>query len=301
MELEAVVAIARLGSFRAAASELDVSPTAIGNAVASLEKRLGVRLFNRTTRTVALTNAGREYVEAITPALAGIHNANQAVADHSHKPTGTLRFNCSPSGGRHVLMPFVIEYLRRYNEMNVEVVTEGQLIDIIKDGFDAGIRLAEAVPRDMVAIPLSPTTRHVVVGAPSYFANRSHPIVPADLMGHECIRARFPGGTLYRWEFERDGEATTIDVPGSLTLDEPGMMVQASRAGIGLAYVSDWTVADDIASGSLIEVLSVWTPSHPGYSLYYPGRRHMAANLRVFVDMAREIGLRKTSSTGKKG
>jgi DNA-binding transcriptional LysR family regulator len=220
VELEAVVAIARLGSFRAAALDLDMSPTAIGNAVASLENRLGVRLFNRTTRNVALTSAGREYVEAIAPALSDIRNATQAVADHNRKPTGTLRFSCSLAGGRQLLMPFVFEYLRRYNEMKVEIVTEGRLIDIIKDGFDAGVRLAEAVPQDMIAMPLGPHTRHVVVGAPSYFANRPRPIAPADLTDHECIRARHSSGALYRWEFERHGEAMRIDVPGSLTLDE---------------------------------------------------------------------------------
>src|SRR5271156_3652764 len=217
MELEAVVAIARLGSFRAAAIDLDVSPTAIGNAVSSLENRLGVRLFNRTTRNVAL-----------------------AVADHSRKPTGTLRFSCSLGGGRQLLMPFVFEYLRRYDRMKVEIVTEGRLIDIVKDGFDAGVRLAEAVPQDMIAMPLGPNARHVVVGAPSYFANKSRPAAPADLMDHECIRARYSSGALYRWEFERYGEAMRIDVPGSLTLDEPDMIAQASRAGLGLAYVGEW-------------------------------------------------------------
>src|ERR1700720_4164701 len=135
MELEAVVAIARHGSFRAAASDLDVSPTAIGNAVAGLEKRLGVRLFNRTTRHVALTRAGREYVGAVAPALSDIRNASQAIAEHGRKPTGTLRFSCSLAGGRQLLMPFVFEYRRRYNGMKVEIATEGRLIDIIKDRF----------------------------------------------------------------------------------------------------------------------------------------------------------------------
>jgi DNA-binding transcriptional LysR family regulator len=292
MELEAVVAIARLGSFRAAAIDLDVSPTAIGNAVAGLENRLGVRLFNRTTRTVALTSAGREYVEAIAPALSDIRDAAQAVAEHSRKPTGTLRFSCSLAGGRQLLTPFVFEYRRRHSDMKVEIVTEGRLIDIIKDGFDAGVRLAEAVPQDMIAVPLGLHARHVVVGAPGYFANRSRPAAPADLMDHECVRARYSSGALYRWEFERHGEAIRIDVPGSLTLDDPDMMVQASRAGLGLAYVGEWMVADDIASGRLVEVLSEWTPSYPGYCLYYPGRRHMAASLRAFVDLVHEIVFR---------
>jgi DNA-binding transcriptional LysR family regulator len=292
VELEAVVAIARHGSFRAAALDLDMSPTAIGNAVASLEKRLGVRLFNRTTRNVALTSAGREYVEAIAPALSDIRIAAEAIADHRRKPTGTLRFSCSLAGGRQLLMPFVFEYRRRYSEMKVEIVTEGRLIDIIKKGFDAGVRLVEAVPRDMIAVPLGPRTRHVVVGAPSYFANRSRPLAPADLMDHECIRTRYPSGALYRWEFERRGKTMRIDVPGSLTLDEPNLIAQASTAGIGLAYLLDSMVADDIASGKLVEVLSEWTPSYPGYCLYYSGRRHMAASLRAFVDLAKEIGFR---------
>jgi DNA-binding transcriptional LysR family regulator len=289
VELEAVVAIARHGSFRAAALDLDMSPTAIGNAVASLEKRLGVRLFNRTTRNVALTSAGREYVEAIAPALLDIRNATQAVTDHRRKPTGTLRFSCSPAGGRQLLVPFVSEYRRRYKEMKVEIATEGRLIDIIKEGFDAGVRLAEAVPRDMIAMPLGPQTRHVVVGTPGYFANRPRPIAPADLKDHECIRTRYPSGALYRWEFERHGETMRIDVPGSLTLDEPDMIARASRAGIGLAYVGERWVADDIAAGRLVEVLSEWTPAYPGYCLYYPGRRHMAASLRAFVNLAQEI------------
>jgi DNA-binding transcriptional LysR family regulator len=289
VELEAVVAIARHGSFRAAASDLDMSPTAIGNAIASLEKRLGVRLFNRTTRNVALTSAGREYIEAIAPALSDIRSATQAVADHRRKPTGTLRFSCSLGGGRRLLMPFVVEYRRRHGEMKVEIAIEGRLIDIIKEGFDAGVRLAEAVPRDMIAMPLGPRTRHVVVGAPSYFAKRPRPTTPVDLMDHECIRTRYPSGALYRWEFERRGEAMRIDVPGSLTLDEPDMIAQASRAGIGLAYVGESIVADDIASGRLVEVLNEWTPSYPGYCLYYPGRRHMAASLRAFIDLAQKI------------
>ena len=288
VELEAVVAISKLGSFRAAALDLDMSPTAIGNAVASLENRLGVRLFNRTTRTVALTSAGREYVEAIAPSLSDIRNATQAVANHSRKPTGSLRFSCSPTGGRQ-LLPFVIEYRRRYNEMKVEIVTEGRLIDIIKEGFDAGVRLAEAVPLDMIAIPLVPYARHVVVGAPSYFAKRPRPTAPAELRHHECIRTRYPSGALYRWEFERRGKALRIDVPGSLTLDEPDMIAQATRAGIGLAYVGESIVADDIASGRLVEVLNEWTPSYPGYCLYYPGRRYMAASLRAFIDLAQKI------------
>jgi DNA-binding transcriptional LysR family regulator len=154
------------------------------------------------------------------------------------------------------------------------------------------VRLADAVPRDMVAIPLGPHIRHVVVGAPSYFANKPHPTAPGELMNHECIRTRYPSGALYRWEFERRGKTMRINVPGSLTLDEPNLIAQASKAGIGLAYLRESMVADEIASGKLVEVLREWTPSYPGYCLYYSGRRHMAASLRAFVDLTKEIVLR---------
>jgi DNA-binding transcriptional LysR family regulator len=142
---------------------------------------------------------------------------------------------------------FAVQPGVRYGEMKVEIVTEGRLIGIVKDGFDAGVRLAEAVPQDMIAVPLGPHTRHVVIGAPSYFSNRSRPNAPVDLTDHECICAHHSSGALYRWEFERHGEAMRIDVPGSLTLDEPDMMALASSAGLGLAYVAEWMVADDIA------------------------------------------------------
>ena len=166
---------------------------------------------------------------------------------------------------------------------------EGRPIDIVAEGFDAGIRLAEAVPQDMVAIPCGPDTRFIVVGAPGYFARSSVPRSPLDLLAHECIRRRMPSGKLYHWEFEkRGGEQMALDVPGRLTLDNDSLMVEAALEGVGLAFVSDFWVTGHLAAGTLRAVLDAWTPPFPGLRLYYPRHRHMTAGLRAFVDMIRE-------------
>lgn len=173
--------------------------------------------------------------------------------------------------------------------MKVELTLEGRAIDIVAEGFDAGIRLAEAVPQDMVAIPCGPETRFIVVGAPSYFARSSVPRSPLDLLAHECIRRRMPSGKLYHWEFEkRGGEQMVLDVPGRLTLDNDSLMVEAALEGLGLAFVSDFWVTGHLAAGTLRAVLDAWTPPFPGLCLYYPRHRHMTAGLRAFVDMVRE-------------
>jgi DNA-binding transcriptional LysR family regulator len=187
--------------------------------------------------------------------------------------------------------------------MQVELTMEGRPIDIVAEGFDAGIRLAESVPQDMVAIPCGPDSRFIVVGAPGYFAGKSVPRSPPDLLTHECIRRRMPGGKLYRWEFERRGEEMALDVPGRLILDNDSLMVEAAVEGLGLAFVSDFCVTDHLAAGTLQAVLEDWTPPFPGLRLYYPGHRHMTAGLRAFVDLIREqqksAGATKTGSRAK--
>jgi DNA-binding transcriptional LysR family regulator len=287
-EFDAIVAIARLGSFRAAATELGMSTSALSHAVSALEARLGVRLFNRTTRSVSPTDAGEQFIARIAPALGEIGSAIAGISSHRDTPAGTLRINASAGAARMILTPIFLEYLERYPEMNLVLVTEGRLIDIVQRGFDAGIRIADTVPRDMIAVPIGGPLRMVVVGSPDYFAGRDLPKVPADLLHHQCIRARMATGAIWRWEFERHGEAIEIDVPGTLTLDEMTLMLEAVLAGTGLAYLSEWSVRDHIAAGRLVSVLENWSPPYPGLCLYYPGRRHVPVGLRALIDLIRE-------------
>lgn len=287
-ELEAFVTVARCGGFRPAADELSLSPSAISHAIAALEERLAVRLFNRTTRSVALTEAGEEYLAGIRPALDAIRDAGERIGEQSATPTGTLRLNASLYAAQLVMAPVILDYLRRYPGMSVEIVTEGALVDVIGEGFDAGIRNVEAIPQDMIAIPVTKTMRLIVVGAPVYLATCPAPLVPDDLGAHRCIRARMASGRIYRWEFEKHGTSLEVDVPGRLTLDEASLIRHAAIAGEGLALLPDRTVRDDLAAGSLCQVLDDWTPTFPGFSLYYPSRRHVPAKLRALIALLRE-------------
>src|SRR5262249_54888879 len=295
-ELNAVAAISAHRSFRAAATELGISPSALSHAIASLEKRLGVRLINRTTRSVSLSEAGERFLARISPALREIAGALEDVNEFRDTPAGTLRINLKERAAHQILRPVVARFLRRYPDMNVELVLEGRHIDIVAEGFDAGIRLAEAVPQDMVAIPCGPDTRFIVVGSPDYFARVSLPRSPSNLLNHECIRRRLPSGKLYRWEFEKRGEQIALDVPGRLTLDSDALMVEAAVEGLGLAFVSDYWVTGHLVAGTLQAVLEDWTPPFPGLRLYYPPHRHMTAGLRAFIDILRE----ERRPTGKK-
>ncbi|MGQ3074793.1 MAG: LysR family transcriptional regulator [Ferrovibrionaceae bacterium] len=289
-ELEAVVAVARRGGFRAAARDLNMSSSALSHAVAGLEARIGVRLFNRTTRSVALTAAGEQFLAEVAPALSAIDLAIERIGEHRTEPAGTLRLNMALGAARLLLDPLVLDYLRRYPLMQVEIVTEGALVDIVGQGFDAGIRLAEAVPPDMIAVPIIPTIRPAIVGSPAYLAAHGTPGRPDDLLRHQCIRGRMASGRIYRWEFERHGSAFVLDVPGTLILDDSDLMRKAALAGAGLAYLHAQQVAAELADGRLVQVLDRWTPPYEGLCLYYPGRRHVPAKLRALIDLIRERG-----------
>jgi DNA-binding transcriptional LysR family regulator len=298
-ELNAVAAISAHRSFRAAATELGISPSALSHAIASLEKRLSVRLINRTTRSVSLSEAGERFLARVSPALREIAGALEEVNEFRDTPAGTLRINLMERAAHQILRPVVARFLRRYPDMNVDLTLEGRIIDIVAEGFDAGIRLAESVPQDMVAIPCGPDTRFVVVGAPDYFARAGSPRSPSDLVRHECIRRRLPSGKLYRWELEKRGEQMAVDVPGRLTLDNDSLMVEAAVEGLGLAFLSDFWVTGHLAAGTLQAVLEDWTPPFAGLRLYYPRHRHMTAGLRVFVDMLREERRTAANKTDK--
>ena len=289
IDLQAVIAVSRRGSFRAAAIDLGVSNTAVSHTIAKLEAGLGVRLFNRTTRSVSLTDAGRTFVDQVGPALHDIADAMDAVQAQRETPSGVLRINAAISAAREILSPLVLEFLRRFPDMEIDLVTEGRLVDIVAEGFDLGVRVANLVPSDMIALSLGRPQRYAVVGSPAYFARHATPRTPADLLAHLCARVRLPNGALYRWQFEKQGESVQVDVRGPITLDEGTLSRQVALDGLGLIYIHEHTVLADIADGRLIRVLQDWTPPLPGLSIYYPGRRNLSAGVRAFIALAKEL------------
>lgn len=285
--LNAVLAIARKGSFRAAAIDLGMSPTALSNAIGKLERRLGVRLFNRTTRSVALTDAGQTFAAQVGPALNTIQDALDEVRSQQDEPSGVLRINAFASAAREILAPLILEYLRRYPQVQIDLVTEGRLVDIVGEGFDFGIRSADLIPSDMIAVRLGNARRHVVVATPAYFENSPDLRVPPDLLRHTCVRVRLPNGERYRWRFEKAGQSVQIDVPGQITLDESTLARIAVLDNLGIGYFMEPDVREDIAAGRLVSALVDWAPSLSPLCLYYPGRKNSSAAFRAFVDLAR--------------
>ncbi|MDT3378001.1 LysR family transcriptional regulator [Labrys neptuniae] len=281
--LTVFLSVAAHRSFRAAAIELDVTPSAVSHSVKSLEQRLDVRLFNRTTRSVSLTDAGERLAAKLRPAVSSIAEALQVVDDFREAPSGTVRINSSEGAIRLVLLPVLARFARDYPQVHLDIVSDGRLSDVVADGFDAGIRLAEAVPQDMIAVRLTETARFAAVASPGYFAAHGRPAVPQDLHRHACIRFRFDSGAIYRWEFERHGMTETINVTGPLTLTDQPLMVEAAIQGIGIAFVPDHLVVGALADGRLERVLDDWCPAFPGLCLYYPGHRHVSAGLRALI------------------
>jgi DNA-binding transcriptional LysR family regulator len=259
--------------------------------VATLEERLGVRLFNRTTRSVSLTEAGEIFVASVAPALAEIRSAIDAASSRRSSLGGAVRIKTSGDVAREMMAPIILQYLRRYPEMKIDIVTNGASNDIVGDGFDAGVRRADDVPQDMIAVPLSYELRMAVVGSLAYLENRRKPRTPQDLLVHRCIRLRLPNGEVNPWKFERHGKAVSIKVEGPLTLDEPAFILDAARAGVGLAYLRESIVASDLAHGRFVRVLEDWTHHFPGICLCYPSRRNVPLGLRALIDLIREIGI----------
>ena len=289
VEFNAVLAIARRGSFRAAALELGLSTTALSNAIGKLERQLGVRLFNRTTRSVSLTDAGRHFVERVGPALKTIHDAMDTARSQQETPSGTLRINAFPTAAREILGPLLLQFLRRYPQVHIDLVTEGRIVDIVADGFDLGLRSADLVPSDMIAIPVGPPRSFAVVASPAYFEANDKPRVPPDLLHHACLRIRLPNGALHRWQFEKEGEPVQIDVQGPITLDEASLSRTAVLDDVGIGYFMESDVREDIAAGRLVRVLEDWTPPLAPLCLYYPSRRNPSAAFKALIGMARGI------------
>jgi len=291
-DLDAVLSIARLGSFRAAALDLGMSTTALSNSIAKLEERLGIRLFNRTTRSVSLTDAGKTFVERVGPAMTDIHDAMLAAQSLQEIPTGTLRINAFATAAREVMKPLILSFLQRYPQVHIDLVTEGRIVDIVAAGFDLGLRPADLVPADMIAVPLGLRRSNAVVASPEFLRTHGRPVVPTDLYRFRCIRARLPNNALFRWKFEKDGDAVQIDVQGSITLDEPSLVNIAARNGVGFGYVMEAEVREDIAAGRLVRVLEDWTPTLAPLALYYPGRKNPPAAFSAFIQAARDFANR---------
>lgn len=286
-ELDAVLMVARRGKFRTAALELGVSTTALSNAVGKLERSLGVRLFNRTTRSVSLTEAGQRFVAQVAPAVQDIHEAMEVARSQQAVPSGTLRINAFPTAAREIFSSLVLPFLRMHAQVHIDIVTEGRLVDIVAGGFDLGVRSSDLVPADMIALPLGLGRRSVVVGTPTYLKTHGTPLTPQDLTGHSCLRVRLPDGAIYRWPFEKDGQSVHIDVQGPITLDEASLARTAALASVGLTLAMESDVRDDIEAGRLVRVLEDWTPTRSPLSLYYPSRRNPTAAFKAFVDFAR--------------
>jgi DNA-binding transcriptional LysR family regulator len=288
-DLKAFAAVSAHRSFRKAADELGLSASSLSHVVRTLEQNLGVRLLNRSTRSVAPTEPGERLLARLGPTLHDLQAALDEVASFGKRPRGSLRINANETAARLLLRTAVSIFLNRFPDMTFDLATEGRLVDIVAEGFDAGVRLGEALAQDMIAVRFGGDVRFLAVASPDYLARHKAPKVPEDLKGQNCIRNRLPSGKPYRWEFEKRGQEVTVDVPGALTLDHIGLMVEAAVDGLGIAYVPERAAKPYLDEARLVTVLEDWCPSIPGLFLYYPGRRHVPSPLKAFIEVLREV------------
>jgi DNA-binding transcriptional LysR family regulator len=283
------LALAKHRSFRRAGLELGVSASALSHALKGLEARLGVRLFNRTSRSVTLTSAGEELHAALAAPFDAIGTAVEALNRYRAEPAGRIRLNVLEHASSLLLGPVLPVFMERYPGIEVDVAISNHLIDVVAQGADAGIRYGGTVPEDMVAQRLSPDIRWVVVGAPAYFDRQGAPSHPRDLHAHQCLRIRLGNDSIYHWEFEKDGEGFAIDVPGAITIDETQFALTLALAGMALAYLPEPCVVPSVDQGRLRTVLDDWAPMGPGFHIYYPSRRQLPTGLRLLIDLIREM------------
>lgn len=282
--LAAFAAVARHKSFRKAGEERGVTASAVSHAVLNLEDRIGIRLLNRTTRSVSLTEAGELLISHLDPALGEMAAALDALNRYRDTPFGKVRINVPNSIGPFVIGRIIGPLLKENPNLQLEINATDRLVDIVEEGFDAGIRFGERVTEGMIALRIKPRIRLVVVGSPAYFETRPKPATPHELKRHLCIQNMFPSGARYAWEFEKDGQTGSFQPIGPLSLDDHELMMQAALGGVGLAYIWEPRVEKAIAGGELIQVLDDWCqPEEPLY-LYYPSRRHMSAGFRAVID-----------------
>lgn len=288
-DLNAFITVASYRSFRRAADVLGVSHSALSHAIRGLESNLGTRLLNRTTRSVSLTQEGEQLLARLTPILGELSAALGDATAASGHPTGVVKINGSEGAIRLLLQTVVPRFRLLYPYVELDLVAEGQLVDIVEQGFDAGVRLGEAIPKDMVAVRLGADTRFLAVASPGYLSSYPAPQTPDDLHQHHCIRQRLPSGKRYRWEFMKHDQEIAIDVPGTLTLDNSQLMVESAADGLGIAYVPELYATPLLKTGRLAAVLEDWCPFIPGLFLYFPHNRHMPPGLRALIDLVKEL------------
>jgi DNA-binding transcriptional LysR family regulator len=292
-QLQAFLVVARLRSFTNAARELGVSRSAVSQAVQQLEEQLRVVLLARTTRSVSLTDAGRRLVEGAGPALGQAVAALTEVSAQPGEAVGRLRLSAPRMAVPFVITPVLPKFRARHARVEVEVVTEDRFVDIVAEGYDAGVRLSEAIERDMVQVRLTDAFRFVVVGAPSYLERHGTPQKPEDLLRHECITFRSQTtGTLYAWELERGRKTWRVPVRGGVVTNDSEVMLSLAESGAGLTYALEPAVQEQLRTGRLKVVLEAYAPTVPGFFLYFPSRAQRSPPLRLFVEAAKEFALR---------
>lgn len=287
-QLDGLVAfrcVAEAKSFTAAAARLEVSPQAISQAVKSLESRLGVRLFHRTTRSVSLSEAGERLWARAGPALADLFEATESVQEFRDRPVGVLRLGISRPAFTSWLQPALADFHAAFPEIRIELSFDDGFVDIVAQGLDAGVRLGHAVAQDMVSVKVTASEPVAILGSPEYLKRRGVPRKLSDLARHDCILFRLPStGTVYRWELIDDGKAVEMEVAGPVVVNDTAAMLACARAGLGLAYVLEGTAVEPLRSGALVKALPSAAPVLPGFHLYYPSRRQLPLKLRCFID-----------------
>lgn len=287
-DLSAFASVAHEGSFTKAAARLGVSQSALSHTVRRLEERLGVRLLSRTTRSVAPTSAGEKLLRTLEPALTAIDRELRSLGDLRDVPAGKIRINTSQHAAQTVLWPKLAPFLREYPQIEIELSVDSGFADIVEGRFDAGVRLGEAIDKDMIAVRIGPDLRLVIVGSPEYFKQAGTPKEPGDLASHECIGMRFKtAGSIYAWELSKKGRDLNVRPHGRLIFDSTTQIAKAAIDGFGLGFVMEDEVTDAIANGQLIKVLEDWCPSFGGHHLYYPSRRQPSAAFSLLVDALR--------------
>ena len=286
-ELSAFAAVAEHKSFVRAAAHLGVTPSALSQTIRQLEARLGMVVLHRTTRSVALSAAGERLLTRLAPTLVELDAAlaDTAASAAPGVPSGRLRINLSRIAAELIAAPRLAAFAEACPDVTLELIVDDRLVDIVAGRFDAGVRLGERLDKDMVAVEVGGRQRLMVVGAPAYFARHGRPRQPRDLLAHRCVINLMPGGEPYRWELERDGSELELAVTGPVLTNDPALAYAAVLAGTGLGFAFEAQVAGALASGALEATLPAWSPSFPGFHIYYPGRRHVSPALRAFIDV----------------